>query len=45
MPMDRTVSILPALGSFVLQNHKDVVASKASNSKLVSVKIPIVFLK
>ena len=33
---DRTVSILPALVSFGLLNHKDDVASKASNSRLVS---------
>ena len=31
---DRTVSILPALVSFGLLNHKDVVARKASNIRL-----------
>ena len=33
--VDRTASILPALVSFGLLNHKDVVASKATNSRLV----------
>ena len=31
----RTASILPALVSFGLLNHKEVVASKATNSRLV----------